>query len=254
VRIAMAGKGGAGKTTISATLARLLARSGGTVVGLDADSNPNLATALGLPEDQIVGALPSALVSRRQDGPALTESIEAVLEAYTTAGPDGVRIALMGMPAHAGEGCLCSAHATISAVLADLGDHRDVTTIVDLEASPEHLSRGTARHVDVLALVTEPYYRSLETTRRLARLASELPIPRITAVANKVRSADEASAVAEFCRRHEIDLLGTVPWSADVVDADVARVPLLDSAPDGEVVAAIAELAPRLLEVSPARG
>lgn len=248
MRLALAGKGGVGKTTLSATLARLVARHGVPVVAIDADSNPNLAAALGVDPDALSdhGFLPVGLVSRKPDGPALTEPVEAVLDAHAFDAPDGVRLLRMGQPEHADEGCLCSAHATVSAVLSDLGRRDGALTLMDLEASPEHLSRGTARHADVLVLVTEPYYRSLETVRRLAVLAAELRIPTVTVLANKVRSDDDRDAVAEFCERHDLTFAGSVPWSEAALDADVRRQPLLDADPDGVVVTALHRLAEEL--------
>jgi CO dehydrogenase maturation factor len=243
VRIALAGKGGAGKTTISATLARLLVEEGLDVVAIDADSNPNLAIALGAEGDQLPQGLPGGLVSRRLDGPGLTLGVDEVLAAHGVRTPGGVRLAHMGMPAHADEGCLCSAHATVSALLGDLGERPGTVTIVDMEASPEHLSRGTARHVDLLLLVAEPYYRALETARRLAQLAAELPIARVGLVANKLRSPSDLQAVAAFCERHALELLAVVPWDESVLTADAARRPLIEQAPDGEVVAAVRRLA-----------
>lgn len=259
MRIALAGKGGAGKTTIAATLARLLTARA-SVVAVDADSNPNLSAALGLAPAAVTGeaVLPAGLVSRRIEGPALTSPVESVLDSHAMSTSDGVRVVLMGAPAHAGEGCLCSAHATVSALLADLGDRPETVTIIDMEASPEHLSRGTARHVDTLLLVTEPYYRSLETVRRLADLARGLPIPRVAVVANKVRSSSDRDAIEEFCERHGLELMAAVPRSEAVVDADTAGGTLLDRVCSGEaggagadVVTAIQVLADRLLE--PAR-
>jgi len=242
MRVALAGKGGAGKTTIAATLARVAARRGLDVVAIDADSNPNLAAALGV--DRAVaaglGGIPSAAVSRKlSGGPGLTTTVDEVLAGSGTVGPDGVRLLLMGAPAHAGEGCLCSAHAAVSAVLADRGSVPGALTIIDMEASPEHVSRGTARFADLLVLVTEPYYRSLEATRRLADLAAELPSTRVVAVVNKVRSAGDGEAVAEFCERHGLPRVGEVPFSDAVVDADRGAVPLLDADPNGPAVAAV---------------
>lgn len=250
MRIALAGKGGAGKTTISATLCRLIARGGRPVVAIDADSNPNLALALGVPPEAAanVGGLPSSLVSRRLGGPGLNVPVETALERHATLAPDGVRVALMGMPAHAEEGCLCSAHATVSSILDDLGRHGDTVTVVDMEASPEHLSRGTARHVDQLLLITEPYYRSLETARRLAVLAAELPIPRVALVANKIRAASDVEAVREFCERHGMEMAGTVPWSDAVTEADGQGIPLIERASESEAVAAITEIVRGLLD------
>lgn len=248
MRVAVAGKGGAGKTTIAATLARLAARDGGPVLALDADSNPNLAIALGLAPDTEVPTLPPGIVSRRFDGPALRTSLDEVVDTHTVAGPDGVRLALMGMPTHAEEGCMCAAHATVAAVLADAGAPPRVT-VLDLEASPEHFSRGTARHVDALLLVAEPYYRSLETVRRMAELAAQLPIPRIGVVANKLRSDDDRDAIAAFCERHELELLAAVPWSDEVLDADRARTPVVDA----EVTSVVTALTSLRVALTPAQ-
>ncbi len=256
MRVALAGKGGAGKTTISATLCRVLARKGSPVVAIDGDSNPNLALALGI--DRTISAaappLPTSLVSRRLvGGPSLTAPVEEVVEAHSLAGPDGVRLVLMGEPGHSSEGCLCSAHATVSALMGDLGTRPETITLIDMEASPEHMSRGTTRHADLLLLVTEPYYRSLEAVRRIARLAEELPIPHVALVANKVRSSSDAKAVMEFCERHEIQFWGEVPWSEEVVQADLDGVPLLDAVPDGTAVAAISRLADTIGEAAHAQ-
>lgn len=250
MRVALAGKGGAGKTTISATLARLAGRGGAPVVAIDADSNPNLALALGIDQAAMVSAfLPASLVNRRLDvDRALSCTLDEVLAEHATLGPDEVRLLVMGAPDHAEQGCLCSAHATVSALLADLASLPGAAVVVDLEASPEHLSRGTARYVDTLLLVAEPYYRALEAVRRLADLAAELPIPRVAVVVNKIRSPADSEAVAAFCTRHGLELAGEVPWGDDVVGADRERVPLLDAAPDGPVVDAIKALSNYLSE------
>ncbi len=243
MRLAVAGKGGAGKTTLSATLARLAARSGAAVVAIDADANPNLAPALGVPTDAAAGltAVPSSLVSRRIGGAGLLEPVQDVLDRYALLAPDGVRLLGMGAPAHADEGCLCSAHAVVSSLLEDLGTDNRVV-VVDMEASPEHLSRGTVRHVDAVCLVAEPYYRSLETVRRMAALVAELPVQRVVVVANKVRSPADQEAIAEFCDRHGFELAGSVPWSDEVGAADRQRVPVVDWPGAEHVVAAMSAL------------
>ncbi len=248
MRLAVAGKGGAGKTTLSATLARVVARRGHTVVAVDADANPNLATALGLAPEAAAGLrpVPTSMVSRRIGGAGLTHPIEHVLDAHAVSAPDGVRLLAMGAPAHADEGCLCAAHAVVSSLLEDLGSP-DRFVVVDMEASPEHLSRGTVRHVDAMWLVAEPYYRSLETVRRMAALVAELPVPSVAVIANKVRSAEDAAAIAEFCDRHGFVLAGVVPWSNAVVAADVARVPVVQWPAAHPVVAAVTTLADMLV-------
>jgi len=113
-----------------------------------------------------------------------------------------------------------------------------------MEASPEHLSRGTVRHVDLVCLVAEPYYRSLETVRRMAALVDELPVARLVVLANKVRSPVDAEAIGECCARHGFVLAGMLPWLEEVVAADRERRPVLDwpaAAPYVEAVRALAE-------------
>ncbi|MGH9177253.1 MAG: AAA family ATPase [Acidimicrobiales bacterium] len=253
LRIAVAGKGGAGKTTISATLSRLLARRGNPVLVIDGDSNPNVAVALGVSHSDAaaIPPLPLGLVSRRLDGPALKDPVPSIVEQFGTTAPDGVSVVHMAMPQHADEGCLCSSHATVSAILADTGKTRDSVTLLDLEASPENFSRGTTRHVDALLFVVEPYYRSLETARRMGVLAAELELDRVWVVANKLRSPGDVEAIEEFFGNHGLHVAARVPWGDTVLDADKEGVPLLDYDPDGPVVAAIDGLADALLAPGP---
>lgn len=249
MRLAVAGKGGAGKTTVAATLARLAAASGREVLCIDADSNPNLAVALGVeagldPRDTV---LPATLVSRRLDGgPALREDVRNVLDRHTVPGPDGVTLTHLGMPGHAEEGCMCAAHGVVRALLTDLAGGTRLT-VLDLEASPEHFSRGTASAVDVLAFVVEPYFRSLETARRMASLARELAIPRLVTVANKVRDERDRAALEGFAARHDLPLAAVVPWDDGALDADRDRRPLVEASPHGPAVTALREALPTLL-------
>lgn len=249
LRVAVAGKGGAGKTTFSSTLARILAQRGRDVLVIDGDSNPNVAVALGVDRDLAEGLepLPTTLVSRRMGGMALKETPDEVFANYGTVTDDGVRVLLMAMPKHADEGCLCTSHAVVSGLLNDIDGQANTVTILDLEASPEHLSRGTTRNVDALMLVVEPYYRSYETAKRMAALAAELPIGRVAVVANKLRSPADGLAIDQFCTLNGLNLDGTLPWSDAVLDADAAGKPLFDYDPTNPVIAAIGRVADKLL-------
>lgn len=120
-------------------------------------------------------------------------------------------------------------------------------TVVDLEAGLEHLSRGTARHVDTLFLVGEPYFKSLEMVDRAARLAGELGIQRIAVVANKLRGARDTETVRAFGTRHGLEIAGEIPYDEAVVEADRAGAALVDHRPDAPSVAAIRRLTERLL-------
>jgi len=120
-------------------------------------------------------------------------------------------------------------------------------TVVDLEAGLEHLSRGTARHVDTLLLIAEPYFKSLEAAQRSFALASDLGIARIYMVANKIRSPRDEATVCDFAARHAVDVVGVVPYDPAVVDADERGVAVMDQSPDATSVAAIRRLADQLV-------
>ncbi|MCP9490556.1 MAG: hypothetical protein MSC31_11860 [Solirubrobacteraceae bacterium MAG38_C4-C5] len=115
--------------------------------------------------------------------------------------------------------------------------------ILDTEASPEHLSRGTARYADGMLVVVEPYYKSLETGRRMAVLGLDLSLERVGLVANKVRDERELEAVTQFAAQHELDVAGVIPFDERMPGAERAGAAPLDFAPDSDAVAAIGALA-----------
>ena len=114
--------------------------------------------------------------------------------------------------------------------------------ILDTEASPEHLARGTARYADAMLAVVEPYYKSLETGRRMAVLAKDLGIERVALVANKVRDDRDREAVEAFADTHGLDIAGVVPFDDAMPGAEREGVAPLDHAPDAAAIAAIREL------------
>ena len=129
MKLAIAGKGGSGKTSVSGTMARLLARQGRRVLAIDGDSNPNLALTLGIPAAQIndMPTLPRDLLRRTEAGGVLTQSLDEVRAAHSVTGPDGVQLLVMALPQHADTGCLCSMHATVRAIIgAASDDEREV--------------------------------------------------------------------------------------------------------------------------------
>ncbi len=127
--------------------------------------------------------------------------------------------------------------------MAELGTLRpDDITILDMEASIEHLSRGTVRHVETLLVVTEPYFRALETFKRTVPLARELQIPNIYAVANKVRSDRDEAMIREYASRMGIEVIGSIPWDDAVQEADRQARALIDYMPDSPAATAIARI------------
>ncbi len=132
-------------------------------------------------------------------------------------------------------------HATVRSVI-ETAPAEDVC-ILDTEASPEHLSRGTARYADGLLAVVEPYFKSLETGRRMAALANDLGLERVSLVANKIRDGRDLAAVEEFAAQHGLELAGVVPFDDQLSAAERAGLAPLDFDPDSPAVEAIGKLA-----------
>lgn len=245
MKLAIAGKGGSGKTSISGTMARVLARDGHDVLAIDADSNPNLALTLGIPADGIddVPTLPSDLIHRGDDGITLTKELDEVRRTHSLEGPDGVTLLVMANPRHAGTGCLCGMHATVRTLIGAASDAEGHVCILDTEASPEHLSRGTAKYADTLLCIVEPWFKSLETARRMASLGKDLGLTDIRLIANKIRDDRELDAVRQFTAQHELELAGVVPFDDQMLDAERAKAAPLDFAPESPAVTAISRIA-----------
>ena len=138
-------------------------------------------------------------------------------------------------------------HATVRSVIEAASERSEDVCILDTEASPEHLSRGTARYADAMLAVVEPWFKSLETGRRMAVLARDLGLERVALVANKVRDETELAAAQEFAERNDLELAGVIPYDERLPEAERARQAPLDFAPDAPAVAAIAELADELM-------
>jgi CO dehydrogenase maturation factor len=138
-------------------------------------------------------------------------------------------------------------HATVRSLIEAASTAEQDVCILDTEASPEHLSRGTARYADAMYAVVEPYYKSLETGRRMAVLAKDLGLERVALIANKIRDEQELAAVREFAGQHALEIAGVVPYDDTMPQAERAGVAPLDFAPRAPAVAAIGELAERLV-------
>ena len=248
MKIGVVGKGGVGKTTLSALLARSLAERGRRVLAVDTDSNPNLGLSLGLDPVQ-TEALPtvprSIIVGSRGD---LT--VAELMADYAADTPSGVAVMSALRVAEAAAGCTCGGHATVRSLLGEALDTETNDTIVDMEAGIEHLSRsgGTLAHADVLVLVMEPSLKAVITARRTITLARDLGIGAWIGVGNKV-SGDHQDLLIRLCADHGVPLDVVIPASSDVIEADRTGIPLeLDAA--AGVWAAVESLTDRLLETA----
>lgn len=219
--LGVVGKGGAGKTTVAALLARAYADSGRRVVAIDTDSNPNLGLSLGLSpaESEAVPVLPRSVVVGGGGG----ASADELLADYGRPTPAGPTLLSAIKVAAAGAGCTCAGHATVRSLLADALSGVDLT-LVDMEAGLEHLSRsgGTLAHADLLLVVCEPTRKSVLTAARTAALAQELGIPEVLAVGNKARSPEDEQFLRDALAAEGIALAAVLPYDRAVADQDRA--------------------------------
>ncbi len=135
-------------------------------------------------------------------------------------------------------------------MLSQLIENSNQLTIVDMEASVEHMSRGTVRHTDVMLVVTEPYYRSLETVNRTVPLARDLGIKQVYVVANKVRTARDEEAIRRYCAERDFELISAFHFDNEVLEADQSGTPILDAAPNSAYVHEVEALMNKLMATS----
>lgn len=200
MKLAVAGKGGVGKTTIAAWLGDYLARQGKDVYLVDADTALSLGQASGLSRE----ALPEPLVLRddlvkerigagfmhlNPEVGDLPENLAVELPGSGENGAGAKRLLVMGTVAGAGGGCACGANSLLKALLAHLVLDAKEWVIVDLEAGVEHLGRGTVSSVDGLVVVSEPSRRGLDTAAEIARLAGEMGLTKQLLVLNRHQGA-----------------------------------------------------------------
>lgn len=227
MKIAITGKGGVGKTTFAATLARLYADEGRPVLAADVDPDANLGLALGFSEEELEQIVPITkmrkLIEERTGASAdnklyrINPKVSDIPDTYGRV-CNGVKLLVLGTVDTAGSGCVCPEHVMLKRIINNLVLHREDVVILDMEAGLEHLGRGTTSGMDQFVVVIEPGARSVQTYRNVKRLASDLGVKQVRVVANKVR--DERDE--EFIRSKipPEDLLGFVHYNPEIIDAD----------------------------------
>ena len=229
MKIAVSGKGGVGKTTVTALWGRAFAAEGRPVFLIDADPDANLAAALGVPRDRLPAPLVSLkdLVKARTGADPdqvgqffqLNPHVADLPDAYSVA-VDGMRLLVLGGIRGGGKGCACPQGAFLKAMMRHLMLERQEVLLVDMEAGLEFLGRAAVMGTDALVAVVEPGRRSLETAEAVARMGRDIGVRRFAAVLNKVTEASQVEVVRAALPAG-MDLLGHVPYSPALGRADL---------------------------------
>jgi len=260
LKVAVVGKGGVGKTTIAATLSRLLGRDGLKVLVIDADPAMSLAAALGVqpaiaktivpisdnPDlvEERTGARPGATSGAVFN---LTPRVEDLAAKFGVSAPDNTRLLVLGTVRSAGSGCMCPANALLRALLRHLLLQKDEAVVMDMEAGLEHFGRGVTRGVDALLTILEPRPSSVQVYRDIATLAGQLGIRTIMPVGNKITDAAEEEFLRSEVEASGQKLAATIPYDMNIVRAEMSRTALLEFAPGAPSVKAIEDMKQTLI-------
>ena len=240
MKLAITGKGGVGKTTLTALLAQAYADQGRDVLAVDADPSPCLAGALGFPADLRGQLHPIAemdeLIEERTGAKrgtmggffTLNPRVEDIPERFSVV-HRGVRLLEMGSVETGGSGCICPESAMLKTLFTHLLFRKDDLLLLDMYAGVEHLGRATVDFVDAMLVVVEPTRRSLGTAAQIRKLANDIGLRRLYLVGNKVRNEAEAKFLEE--ETPGLPVLGFLPADLMVQEADRLGLPVYDHVP-----------------------
>jgi len=257
MKIAITGKGGVGKTTLSGTLACLFSQTY-KVFAIDADPDMNLASSLGIHTQIIPISKMRNLIKERTGAepgssfgevfkinPRISDLPESLSINYDEKG--NLKLLVMGTVDKGGEGCVCPASVLLKALMRNLILKKDEMIILDMEAGIEHLGRKTAEAVDIMIIVVEPGLKSIETAERIKKLALDIGIKNIVCVINKISSVEEEQFIRSKLEDLEINVIGTIPRDPLVIKADMEGKALVNHK-NSEALASIEVISKNILE------
>jgi CO dehydrogenase maturation factor len=227
MKIAVSGKGGVGKTTFVATLARVFAENGKKVIAIDADPVANLAATLGVknvseivPISQMKDLIKERTGASDEYGKFFTlNPTVSDLPEKLSLEHEGIRLMVLGAIRRGGGGCACPESAFLRALLSHLIVQRDEVVIVDMEAGIEHLGRATVKAVNALIVIVEPGSKSIQTAFQVKKLADDIGLKSIYAVGNKVASDGHRSLIKNGLK--DIPVLGFISYNDKILESDI---------------------------------
>jgi CO dehydrogenase maturation factor len=240
MKLAITGKGGVGKTTLTALLAQVYSDQGRDVLAVDADPSPCLAGALGFPDELRAKLSPiaemDALIEERTGAKpgttggffTLNPRVDDLPERFSVV-HRGVRLLESGSVDLGGSGCICPESAMLKTLFTHLLFRKDDVLLLDMYAGVEHLGRATVDFVDAMVVVVEPTRRSLGTAAQIKKLANDIGLQRLYLVGNKVRNDEEAKFLE--AETPGLPVLGFLPADLRVQEADRLGIPVYDHVP-----------------------
>jgi len=236
MKIAVSGKGGVGKTLLAGGLAYGFAERKYTTIAIDADSSPNLALTLGLTAEEARNIKPISdnkelIESKTNSGYSgvynLNFKVDDIVRDYAVSTPLGANLIVMGTVHSMGAGCMCAPTAVIRALLRYLVVETDEVVVLDLEAGVEHIGRGTARQVDVLLIVADSNFKSLEIAKHIHDLASEAGMKRLYLVGSRVMNDEQKAVIQNFADKNGFHVLAFIPFDTKITESDMmGKTPL----------------------------
>ncbi len=229
MKIAVTGKGGVGKSTITAALALLTARKGTKVLAIDADPDANLASALGIPleaqKEIVTIARHKKLIEERTGAKVqqygqifkLNPEVSDIADTYSYR-YKGVDLLVLGAVQGGGTGCACPENVLLRSLVQDLVLHRGEVLFMDMEPGIEHIGRATARGVTSFVIVVEPGQRSIESYKRISGMSAEIGITNLFVIGNKIKSPADEELIRQTTGTENV--LGFIPYSEAFLNND----------------------------------
>ena len=256
-KIIVTGKGGVGKTTVIATLSRLLARDGCRVLVIDCDPSMNLAMSLGVSLSDVLPLAENKANIHEKLGLGMDDEhahengneieIDEVIEDYIVETKDGVKLIVMGTIPYGGSGCLCSSIALVKLLIGYITSGDNDFLMVDSQAGVEIFGRGLASEFDFTLVITESMPKAIEVTRHVMRLSSDLGVKKQIVIVNKVEDGTECETISRELGLNA-DQMYSVRCDKKVIEADKKGLLILDYAPQASVVEDIQRIKEEILE------
>ncbi len=235
MKIAISGKGGVGKSTVCALICEAFIEAGRDVLAIDSDPSPHLGRLLGIDTGELrpIAEMRELLMERSErNGPFynLNPRVDDLPDRFMLK-RDGLRLMVLGAVQKGGGGCACAENAVLRNLLSILLLSPDDIIIMDMEAGVEHLGRATIQGIDRLLIVIQPYRGSIDTAVKIIRMAKEIGIRHISAIANGITEGGSKEDISYIQGGSGLDVLCSLPVSDAIRQAEREEKRLYKAAP-----------------------